>query len=386
MMLPYNPFHAVDTKGSLQLLFGETQDGHWHNGDIYDVAVEPPRLVCSSGPRPILTTNRPLGNIVRTAPTFDATVIRLFCHNGTWYLSTRRQIDACNNTWHPCTKTFGQLLETFVKPHDYHYTLDEDSCYTFLLISPEIQNVLPATEPKLFFVYQFNSKTQTHCPNPTVRPPFAQRLLNSQALGTYQDQVVGNTEDGDEKVVNTLHIETPQRGWLYYMDTGELFQCDFELFKKWEAIVANRPWRIVYYEVLKKHVKGDPHALSEFLRFYPKFLQDHVQLFTTAQYIVHCHTNHLVPQDRFVKQIWDVVLAKNVRPRVSWMFVLRQIAFMKYHFLDAYLKHRPDIPIFCQDFPFMHDGSMVVAPPPTPTPVSAVEDGDMVVVDMENNR
>ena len=124
---------------------------------------------------------------------------------------------------------------------------------------------------------------------------------------------------------------------------------------------------IVYYDMLKQYVRGTPLVLGEFLRFYPMFMKEHSQLFATAQYIVHCHQHNELPTDPYIMSIWEVVQAKNVRLRLAWMFVLRQIAFMKYEFLDAYLQHEPNIPASFEDHPIAREE----------------EEEDLVVIDME---
>lgn len=338
---PYNVAFTFDKTETLSLLFGTD-----YNGDVYDTS-DPsnPKLICSSG-RPFIKVKHRKEiqeKILRTAPSFDATLIRLFWHNGKWYMATRKHIDAFDNTWPPSPLSFGELFEHFVAFDKLDAVLNQDEAYTFLLIAPELQNVLPNDSLELLHVYTFNRVTQKHEANPIQKPHFARKIVCSRITGWLEDVKMAKLVDGEEKTkrISITKMTRPQRGWLFTGESRRVYQLDFHFYENMENIIQNRPWKMVFFDLLKKKVTDKPMEISldHFFEFYKNenFLAKWLYLQHIAKYICQCYNQGVTPSQPTVRQIWEHVLARNKRITLAESFVLRQIVFQKYVVLDALL-------------------------------------------------
>ena len=332
---PYDPSKVSTTYGNLQLLFSNV-----HNGDIYDFSKTPPFLICSSGPplkRVKHKSNIP-ETIERMIPSFDGTLIRIYYFDDTWYFSSRKHIKAENGTW-PCkknVKTFKQIFEEFCKFENFDIYLNRSKSYTFLLLSKSIQNVLPNLKNELFLISVFDRDSKIICANPLPidRPSWASQIINSSICGQYS-----NTIDNIQ-----LEIVRPQRGFLYYTTEGNIFQIDYNYFQKWESVIQNKPWQVVFYEMLKLQVtkKQMSVSLNEFCTFYKDngiydFQKQLILLYKIADVICFWDvvTSDELRKNYLLNSIFLTICAKNKSELIpTHSFCVRQIAFMKYLFLD----------------------------------------------------
>lgn len=368
----YNPAFIFDKieKENLCLLFGPD-----FNGDIYDTSnPSSPKLICSSG-KPFLKIQHRkqiFEKILRTTPSFDATLLRIFWHNEKWYLSTRKHIDAFDNTWQN-SSTFGALFENFVAFENLDLFLDQDQAYTFLLVSPEIQNVLPNENLELLHVYTYNRVTDHHEDQPIRKPHFARKIVTSRITGWMDEIKMKRMVDGEEqtKSIAVTKMARPQRGWLFTgQETRRVYQLDFHYFEKMENVVQNRPWKMVFYDLMKKKVTDKPMemTLESFFEFYKNenFLAKWLYLQHIAKYICQCYKQGVAPTQTIVKQIWDTVLERNKRTTLTNSFVLRQIVYQKYVVLDALLASEfyPVLitPPPFEDMPSSPEGSVFTLP------------------------
>ena len=262
MLSTYNSAHIFDKKNNLTLLFGEL-----YNGDIYDISnSQSPKLICSSGLPFIKINNRGeiREKIVKTNPSYDATLLRVYFHGNCWHLSTRKHLEAFNKTWNPGKYTFGELFEQFVKFDNLDLHLDKQKAYSFLLLSPDIQNILPNETLELIHVYTYDSELQIFEPFPTNRPKFAGLGTYSRMGGWLENMTVKKIINGEEqsKEIVKAVLPRPQRGFLFTGESGRIYQLDFKFFQQWESIIQNRPWKMVFLDLLKKKVTDKPMEIS----------------------------------------------------------------------------------------------------------------------------
>jgi hypothetical protein len=342
---PYDEKAVLCSYKNLQLLFNDN-----YNGDIYNVEKTPPLLICSSGPplRKVKFKSEIQEDIEEKIPSFDGTLIRIFFHEDEWMFSTRKHIKAETASWPPSNKSipFKETFEGFCKFEDIDIYLNVDISYTFLLLSNSIQNVLPNTKDEIFLISTFNRKEQTfQCkPSPVDRPPWANIIVKSSICGQY----VINENKKD------FILPRPQRGFLFYTTKGNIFQMDFQYYQRWEKIINNKPWQIIFYEMLKLQVtkKETSVSLQEFCKFYENngvydFNRQLDLLNTIADVIIRwdAETAELLKSNYLLNSIFQTVCAKNISELVpTHAFIVRQIAFMKYSFLnELFSKENMDI-------------------------------------------
>jgi hypothetical protein len=357
MLAPYNIAHIFDKKNDLTLLFGNK-----YNGDIYDTSVPGnPRLICSSGAPFVKVSNRSEipEKIIKTNPSYDATLIRVYFHANRWHLSTRKHIEAFDKTWNPGKYTFGQLFEKFVRFDDLDLHLNRNKAYTFLLLSPDIQNVLPNDTLELIHVYTYDSELHVFEPFPYNRPKFAGQGNCTKISGWLDNMTIKKIIDGEEKTKEMIKtvLPRPQRGFLFTGESGQVYQMDFKYFHLWESIVQNRPWKMVFYDLLKKKVTQKPMEISleRFFAFYSSqpFFPTYLYFQHIAKYIIQCYNQGVTPTQPTILQIWYHILARNHRTSLTQAFVLRQIVYQKYSLLEELLNSE-----FCP---------ILIEKPPVPT-------------------
>ncbi len=343
MVSSFNNSHIFDKKDDLALLFGEN-----YNGDIYKnyLYSQNPKLVCSSGAPFIKVSDRGkiVEKIIKTIPSYDATLLRVFFHKDRWYLSTRKHIDSFDKTWNPGKYTFGQLFEEFVKFDELDLHLDRVKSYSFLLLSSDIQNVLPNDTLELIHVYTYDSALNYFDPFPINRPKFSGLGTHTRMGGWLENLTIKKIINGEEKtkkIVKTV-LSRPQRGFLFVGESGRIYQLDFKYFQLWESIIQNRPWKTVFYDLLKKKVteKKMEISLEKFFAFYANqyFFATYLYLQHIAKYIIQCYEQGVVPTQPIVLKIWYHVLDRNQRINLTNAFVFRQIVFQKYSLLDELIE------------------------------------------------
>jgi len=333
--------HDVKDGGQLLLLFSPE-----HNGDIYSVpdGNENPKLICSSG-RPltkVLHRGEIHEKIVRTVASFDATLLRLFFYKDRWYLSSRKRIDATVQSWRPFKYTFGELFEKFAKFDRLDSYLQRDLAYTFLLISPDIQNVLPNKQLELIHCYTFNSRTQKHYPYNYRKPSFAG--VNYSRLTGWTQEVKAPVTDNDKssKTIIQSQLKRPQRGLIYIGQSGQSYQMDYHFFTKWQFWVEGRDWQQCFFQLLKFYVCGKKkNLLMDFCRFYEEkgFLQTFVYFKHMSCYFVQCFEQGIIPQTpELIHILYLNILKKhNKLKKMTNEFTLRILAFQPYSLLNQFV-------------------------------------------------
>lgn len=102
-------------------------------------------------------------NSAVTEEKVDGSLMRLWCHNNQWHLSTNGTIDAFKAQIGDVEKTFGDLFNEALLYVDDSYpiewTLDPDYIYIFELVSPESRVTISYPETKLYYLGQRNMTT-----------------------------------------------------------------------------------------------------------------------------------------------------------------------------------------------------------------------------------
>lgn len=96
---------------------------------------------------------------ITTAPPYtfaytnEGTIMRVFNHNNTWYLSTHKKIDGSRSKWSgPC---FGTTFKELWGDADFDTILSPENCYVFLVTHPDNRLVSPIVEPSLTYICAF---------------------------------------------------------------------------------------------------------------------------------------------------------------------------------------------------------------------------------------
>lgn len=193
-------------------------------------------------------------------------------------------------------------------------------------------------------MYTYDSDLHIFEPFPSNRPKFAGQSSYSKMGGWLENMTVKKIIDGEEitkELVKTV-LPRPQRGFLFIGESGRTYQLDFKYFKLWESIIQNRPWKMVFLDLLKKKVTEKPMEISleRFFAFYSSqaFLPTYLYFQHIAKYIIQCYEQGVTPSQPTVLQIWYHVLARNQRTVLTQAFVLRQIVYQKYSLLEELLK------------------------------------------------
>lgn len=331
MIAPYDKSQVFDTWNNLEVLFGDS-----HNGDIYDISLNPPKLICTSGPvlKKINSRSEIDEIIERTEPSYDGPVIRIFYYNDQWFFSTRRKIVADNLKWPFNAKnTFKELFAKYASLDKIDFYLDKNVSYSFLMLSKSVQNVLPNFKDELFLINTYDYQKELFNDQPAnMRPPFAKTIINSSIYMAEEPRA--------------------QRGYLFYGKSGSVYQMDYRLFNRWEEVIQNRPWQMVFYELLKSQSIGEQMgdiSLNEFCLFYEPAEQNFKRRLELINKIadVICEWNPqtaaLMNGHPILMEILKTVTAKNKFDRPSHGFVVRQIAFMKYCLLDYLFRDMDEV-------------------------------------------
>ena len=346
------PFHETD---DLALYFDAVK-----NGDIYDKKTN--ELICTSGNQHIVVRGR--GSIhedVESAyPCFDGTLIRAFYHNQKWQLATRKKINAFDSHWSE-SLSFGELFENISKtPVEYLiYSLDENFAYSFLLLSPNVTNVLFNPVAELLFVSAFDRKKQIWeqiqgdsfptiiCP----RPPFAKQVVKSDALPHFSpDLPIPKTEEDmrvNAKNVFEKSLKNPernQRGLLFIGKSGRLYRQDFQKYRNWQRIINDKPLHVVFFEQMKKYVKKDAsNVLFEFYQHYHSFQSKGI-LFEQCVCLLRYYfeeTDIILPSlPSHLETLFLAIRSRNNLRIPTFDFIRRTLAFQKYTFLTEWLFHK----------------------------------------------
>jgi hypothetical protein len=84
----------------------------------------------------------------------EGTLVRLFYYNNTWYLSTKKCINAANSKW-LSQKNFLELFQEsliLLNKVNIYNNLNTSNCYSFILAHPENNIVVNYTSPTLFHI------------------------------------------------------------------------------------------------------------------------------------------------------------------------------------------------------------------------------------------
>ena len=78
----------------------------------------------------------------------EGTLMRLYCYNNNWVLSTKKCIDSSKSKW-LSNRSFFDLFFDCIPIGDFYDTLNKDYCYSFILTHPENNIVINYVTPYL---------------------------------------------------------------------------------------------------------------------------------------------------------------------------------------------------------------------------------------------
>ena len=208
----------------------------------------------------------------------EGTLLRMFCYNHRWYLSTHKRIDSFSSRW-SSTLSFGdmflQALEHYflvgegkgkIEVEDkkdlydrFCATLDPGNVYTFLVRTTEETRIVcqPPSIPTIYFAGFFfhgmrMEGNPTLLPYPTILPFTSVEDLSHYVTSLdpmkYQGVIVFTTEQDVFKVVHPMYSNyakirgsepSIQRAYLRIRESNEILQQFLVLFPEKKELVKD---------------------------------------------------------------------------------------------------------------------------------------------------
>jgi hypothetical protein len=237
-------------------------------------------------------------------PSIEGTLVRLYCANNRWILSTNRKIDAFSSYW-SSRLSFGQLfinhLVRLYPGHtdhilEYFYSkLDTNSVYFFLIQSnPENRIVCNVDDPQLFFVGKY-----IHQNDPSVldRSAFDNEGSIPMIAPLDLSGSEGDTTSSRIRSYILEHIHPFQaQGLLLFRKSGnEQIKIYHPEYQKFWRVRNNVPNLQMRYLQLRFSSEED---ITNFFILYPKFrpVADRIEhaLLEISRIIYHAYINRFI--------------------------------------------------------------------------------------------
>ena len=218
--------------------------------------------------------------VLKKHPSFDGTYIRAFFAKGSWRLSTLHSIDAFQTVW-KSKKSFGQLFEKHKKVEMLDSFLDQDYCYSFLLLDTEAENILPHFNDELFHVNTYDCKKKSFVDE---KPIFSTILPSFTSCIGYVDRV---------DMGKGVQISRPQKGVTYYTDKI-IYTQFFDYYIYWKKIVDEKTQEETFWLLMKK--KDDLKMVTQFCEYFREEFFEKYKFFN--EFVEDCNTEYFEKLER----------------------------------------------------------------------------------------
>ena len=210
---------------------------------------------------------------IRAFKSFEGSILRIWCWNGEWHLSTFRKIDAFKSRW-GTQKSYGEMFIDALISHkaeyqgladcedasfftDYCKKLNPDYTYVFLMRSGKDSKLVcnAFTAPQVFIVGAFDrSKDFAYVPGRNC----------TECVVPSSVEVEVNSVDDCVNIVANLNVREYQ-GLIFISDEGKAVKLVNETYYKMLNLRDNVPNVFVRYVQLKQNASKD---LDLFLNVY----------------------------------------------------------------------------------------------------------------------
>lgn len=233
----------------------------------------PPRVVCKSFPftPEYLTTDFKMSDEEVSSATctngFEGTILRVFCYNEKWYLSTHKKINGRSSRWN--SPTFGELFNDCLgqdKDAQTDFSMfNPNHCYVFLMSHVQNSLVCKHVENVLHHIVTYDTAnsmavvTDEKINHPSIRYP-------EQLKFSTRDEVVEYVDKMDSKI---------HSGLILFLKNGEVCKVINKDYHNKRQIRGNEPNLRIRYLQLEK-IKGlSPQNLVDLLPEH-KEIFDHI--------------------------------------------------------------------------------------------------------------
>ena len=201
----------------------------------------------------------------------EGTVIRVFCHNDKWFLSTHKRLDAYKSKW-SSKQSFGELFEkniltVYKDMNEFFSKLNKENTYAFLILStPENRIVNTSSNGEVYHVYTLHGekvvdddvgiiKFEPLSDDLTiddiykivsnVDPLESQGVIFFHKTKNYQIKMVNN----DYTYLSSLRGNEPSIKFRYIQIRNETFIHDFiNLYKEYNE------WFVLYESIINETI------------------------------------------------------------------------------------------------------------------------------------
>lgn len=228
-------------------------------------------------------------------PSFEGTVLRLWSHEGKWYLSTHRKIDANKSRWGSAATFYKRFVDVLsfmqnvYQPlkdifneemnedifNNYTSHLDPNMVYTYLLrTSNETRIVSRYDREYLLFLGAFDKTNNFNFVNPSSINAFLPIIpaLNIQSYKDFANSLINNVMEITNIFLTQGVIAVSNQGeCVKYMNPDYIF---------WSRVRGNEP--ILLQAYINKLKTGNPEEIQYFMSLY-----NDVDEFKQFEYIIN---------------------------------------------------------------------------------------------------
>jgi hypothetical protein len=203
---------------------------------------------------------------------FDGTVIRLVYYNNKWCTMTLKSTNAAKVYW-SSRSSFEELFFSAANNLQLDQSaLNTNYCYTFILMHPDNQLVVPYNRPNLYLLCTYDLTNNTYVDNTRVN-------INVSSVPTLTfstfDALLAEYTSTDSKLPFT---EDTNLGYILVNNrTGERVKMETELYKNAKELKGNVPvvnFRIV--ELIHSSNFEYEQVLRDFVTYFPQY-EDNVE-------------------------------------------------------------------------------------------------------------
>ncbi len=215
----------------------------------------------------------------------EGTLVRYYCHNDKWILSTKKCIDSAKSRW-ISEKSFYELFLDCVKNVCFDVNLlNKNYCYSFLILHNDNNIVVKYKSPML---YHISTRDMT-----TLK-----EMNHSIGINTISKEYI-KREDIDDTIKMIMETQSLDiEGYIFVNANGKRWKLRTPIFNRARELWGNTNNRIFRYIELRK----DTNLLHEYLIYFPEdkydFMNYEQKISAVANDISHYYSEkHILKKD-----------------------------------------------------------------------------------------
>ncbi len=202
-------------------------------------------------------------------PCYEGTLLLVYNHNDTWYISTRRCINAKNSIWVKNTSyrdMFNEAMENKFKLED----LDKNNCYHFILVHHRNKNIVSYSNLGEEYTELYHIMTTVKYTMKEIDYIINNNILKSKTLKFDSLEEVMNSLE-KISINNKTNKNITTEGYILKVYDGEVNDSTFKILKLQTSI----------YQELMKIKPNNNNMYHNYLELYQKDkLIDYLQYYT----------------------------------------------------------------------------------------------------------